>query len=339
MMPAGLWQELWRDRHTRRMRSGWRALTWLVIATAASVLVAGALIALITLLGGPDAWSRLPWYGRAGLESCALVIGTWCASIWTVNQLDELPADTLGVELSWTALKQIGLGALIGAGVVGGLVLGALGVGLVEWQRQAVTPLDLGRGTGAVPWLLVAAIAFLLPRLGYGFQTLLRGVGPLWALLVILLYSVGSLWRQDPSLSLLSLTNDGLITCACALWYLRERSLWPGVGFLLGWNAAQVVLGLPITPFPLPFLAPFKTTLHGPAPYFGTSGIFEDNILVSAALLLLITWLTYTGREPLLADPWWEWPEYTPDWPATTCWDFQIDDQYYQFKLLPPEEE
>ena len=84
---------------------------------------------------------------------------------------------------------------------------------------------------------------------GYAFQRLIRGIGPLWAQLVIaLLFTLGHPVGDLPGASMtLAMVNVLLAGVLFGLCVIRTGSLALPVGLHMGWNWSMGALGIPVS--------------------------------------------------------------------------------------------
>jgi len=267
------------------------------------------------------------------IERLAMIPALIAAGVWALKVFERLPARALGIVPEGAWLRQLLLGIAAGLLLIGAVLglLRASGMAVIHWQGTGKEML-LMLGEAALFMLLVGLAEELLVH-GYLFQTLLRGIGPLFTLLLTsLLFACLHLFNPDRTL--LSMTNIFLVGVLFGLLYLRSGSLWLPIGLHAGWNFAQVLFHVPVSGMGISFSTPFLTELTGQR--LVTGGAFgpEGGIVVSAVLLGMITLVVY-GRFGLPLDSrWWEWRGLAraPEMPQN--WDFSVDSRYYQWKLL-----
>ncbi len=326
------WRSWWYDK-TGRLRSGWRALLFLALAFPLATVLASFFIDAL-----PQSVMRHEFlkgfYTQLAISAAFAVVFTG-AGIWAVRTFDRLPPRTLGMSFE---------------GAWGGMLVGGFGLGfalitlaLLVLQVWGFAAFKVAAGMPNMPFILLAAVgSFFLFAVeeeivihGYLFQTLLRGIGPLLALVVtsVLFAAVHMLINPNPTM--LGITNIFLAGMAFGLLYLRLGSLWLPIGLHTGWNIAlycfhTTISGIAPPPTPTPFIATF--TGH---PLL-TGGLFgpEGSLPISIALLGLIAVTAFAKRGLSLASAWWEWHDLIVRPRLPSVWDFSIDSRYYQWKLL-----
>ena len=325
------WRSLWYDPNSSRLRSGWRILAFLAMASGLSLGIMMVLTLFVPekLLTGKPSGDYLGYL----IDRLAMTPALIAAGVWALRILDHLPSRTLGIspEGKWLRLLLLGYAAGI---VMIGLVMAVLwasGSAVIRLQSVGRESLLL-LGGGALFMLLAGFWEEVLFR-GYIFQTLLRGIGPLLTLfLTSILFAL--LHLVNPNWTLLSLTNIFLFGMFFGLLYLRSGSLWLPIGLHAGWNFAQVLFHVPVSGNAIPFPTPLMATFSGSRLIAGGTFGPEGGVVVSALVLAAIALVTH-GRFGLSFESrWWEWRGFTlvPDLPQN--WDFSIGKRYYQWKLL-----
>jgi uncharacterized protein len=220
------------------LRTGWRALGFLLLAGALQLPVVLALIALgvhqADLSGAPDSARGVAVQVSFGL------FGVLAATVLMARLERRSPADYgLGHR---GALSRFALGALVGLALMSaltGLLLltGGLAFDGVALRGAAAWRSGLAWG-GAC--LMVALLEELMLR-GYLLQVLARGIGFRWAVvLTSLLFAAGHLKNAGESpIGLAAVVLIGLVW-GYSVW--RLGSLWWALGFHAAWNWAQSFL-------------------------------------------------------------------------------------------------
>jgi membrane protease YdiL (CAAX protease family) len=276
-------------RSAGRVRSGWRLLAFILLLGA--LFTAGAL--LLVRLEPSELGALLFWQGVLVLVA-ALSAG-WLLLWW----VDRRKPGALGY--AWTAqtVRELWLGALIGAGslaaVVGLLTL----VGLIRYQPVGGTlqAYTTALGTQLVIFAVAAAAEEALFR-GYGFQVLVEGVGPVVGT-VLASAAFAAVHLQNPNIGGFALLNLFLAGVLLSVAYLRTRSLWFPTSLHLGWNWTMGgPLALPVSG--LEFLQPpvYRATPTGAN--FLTGGAFgpEGGLAGTLAVALALWLVTRLGPRP-----------------------------------------
>ena len=215
---------------------------------------------------------------------------------------------------SW---QGIGLGRGVGRGVTAGLVLGFIACGellllvmlfgLADW-----VPIDDGalrfdlRAAPALGLSLLAigATAEELFARGLALQCLARALGPVGA---VILTSAGfaALHAANPGVTFLAACNTALFGAVFGVAVFRQRSLWLATGLHLGWNVAQVAIGVNVSGLTMR-LTEFNLKLGQPDWITGGNYGFEGGLLATGTALGLLAvawWLPApTGPAPMLWD-------------------------------------
>jgi membrane protease YdiL (CAAX protease family) len=208
------------------LRNGWKALLFALGAA----LCNGAAATFMDVLPATAPWLPAPWFAFAAFLGLS----------WAFLELEGRPLGSVGLHLDRRWARELLLGVLAGAGLMGLMALGGyLGGGfhLARNPHAGFGPLL----AGAWLYLAVAFSEELLFR-GYVFQRLLRGMGPWSAQALMALLFAGIHWH-NPGMAgatrawaSLSIALAGILLGLC---YLRTRSLALPVGLHLGWNWTQ----------------------------------------------------------------------------------------------------
>ncbi len=193
---------------------------------------------IIALIGAP-----VFVISTLGTFAAAAVANTLAVRIYERGRLAD-------IGLGWTAASRRNLSF----GVLGGI-----GAAMVV----VVIPLVL-RGADLEPvptehfrWpsmlfvsilLLFGAVGEEMLFRGYGFQVLVRGIGPFATILPVAVL-FGLAHSQNLNFGLLALTNTILWGVVLGYAYLRSGDLWLPIGLHFGWNWALPLLGVNLSGF------------------------------------------------------------------------------------------
>jgi len=215
---------------------------------------------------------------------------------------------------SWS---RIGLGRGVSRGLTVGLVLGFIACGelllvvvlfgLAEWVPIADGALRFD--FRAVPvlglfLLVIGATAEELFARGLALQCLARALGPVGA---VILTSVGfaALHGANPGVTFLAACNTALFGAVFGVAVFRQRSLWLATGLHIGWNVAQVALGVNVSGITMR-LTEFNLRLGQPDWITGGDYGFEGGLLATGTALGLLAaawWIPAPTRAaPMLWD-------------------------------------
>lgn len=152
---------------------------------------------------------------------------------------------------------------------------------------------ESGASVGAY-WFLPLLLLFgsageeLLFR-GYGFQILLRAIGP-WATIIPVGILFAALHAGNPNSTALGLANTAGFGILFGFAYLRSRDLWLPIGLHFGWNVTLPLFGVNVSGITIRLTG---YTLEWSAGNLWSGGAYgpEASILTSAVLVLLFAYL------------------------------------------------
>jgi len=249
-----------------RVRLGWRLLFF----------------ALVTFTVGAAATFVLPQGQVAG--SAALLIGALVAGTLLLT-LDGRPSSALGFPLRWRALRDSGLGIVLGL-AVGVLVVALIAVGGgVTWTSEPGSAVAWLLGAlGALAFFAIPAAAEEAFLRGYPLQAMAEMWGPGWAI-GLTSVAFAALHAGNPGVTALGALNVGVAGVFLGVVYLKTLSLWWATGAHLGWNwvhgyLADVPLsGLEVVDAPL-----YEGVTRGPA-WLGGGGFGPEGSLVATLVV------------------------------------------------------
>ncbi|PTL85028.1 CPBP family intramembrane glutamic endopeptidase [Vitiosangium sp. GDMCC 1.1324] len=219
----------------KRLRNGWKAIGFFALM---AVMVVGLIFARRTL---PDTFRRfVP-------EPHLAFLGAFLAS-WICLRLEGLPLASLGLTVGRRSVRDFGLGWVGGAGILG---LTAVVVWLADGFHLVRTADVYATLFLKNAWTMLAVALFEETIFhGYAFQRAIKGIGPVWAQLVIavtfcLAHPFGP--GMSGSTVVLAMLNIFLAGLMLGLCYLRTGSLALPVGVHMGWNWAMGSLGFAVS--------------------------------------------------------------------------------------------
>ena len=189
--------------------------------------------------------------------------------------------------LGWNAVSRRNLvrGLAWGAGAALALIAGAVLSPAAEFQAIATD-------SSGAPVILFVGVLLLLGAAGeemlfhgYGFQILIRDVGP-WAAILPVSALFALAHTGNPDINLLGLVNTfgwGVLL-GYAFW--RSGDLWLPIGLHAGWNLALPLAGVPLSGFTMNLTGYAVRWKAGPLWSGGEYGL-EGSILTSGILILL----------------------------------------------------
>ncbi|MEP7341005.1 MAG: type II CAAX endopeptidase family protein [Acidobacteriota bacterium] len=240
------------------LRSGWRALAFLVV-----LMLPQWLVSVFFKSGGPG--SSAVFEVSVAMIFTYAVLTAWVVIVsWLcLRFLDQRSLRSLGFTLHRNWRREVLLGFAISAGmiaIVAGLqVIGGgtrIALNSVWWKGSGVdaagllvTVKDVLLALGLL--ILAGAVEELAFR-GYAFQTLLRGAPPIVPILLLSIYFGYGHW-ENPSRTTFSTANTVLAGVWLSLAYLKTRSLWLPTTLHFGWNWTMgAVFGLPVSGLLIP---------------------------------------------------------------------------------------
>lgn len=220
-------------------------------------------------------------------SSLGVALAALAAGVVAIRVFDGRPAGAVGVAWTRAVPRELVVGL-----AVGGLALAAIAgllaaLGTLSYQAQAGTAADWAATVGG-DFALLAVAAFAEEALfrGYGFQVLVRAIGPAIATVgASALFAAAHAF--NPNVDTFALVNIFLAGILLSAAYLRTRSLWFATAVHLGWNWCMAsLLDLPVSG-----LAMFDTPLYEPVvggPDWLTGGAFgpEGGLAATAAFVL-----------------------------------------------------
>jgi uncharacterized protein len=295
---------------TGLLRSGWRVLIFLALSPH-------VLIPFLALDNSPENTPAINV--NATSLSFYLIAILWTIGVsWLCLQLFErLKLSTLGFAFHRGWLRELSLGCAIGAlmtiAVVGLQVIGGgtrLALNPIWWKMGTIDWFGLTtvmlNGLALIAFIALAATFEELNYRGYPFQTLLRGAGHLFPVVLFSsLFAIAHL--ENPNKSLFSTVNTALAGIWLALAYLKTRSLWFPTALHLVWNGMLgAFFGLPVSGLVFSHQTFLISTSENPTWLTGGSYGSEGGaaativLLVASAVIWRAKWLTVSsepGRE------------------------------------------
>ncbi len=287
------------DPETRLLRSGWRALLYLLLSPFAFILLAPLLPAEKAESAG-IALNFLTIISYV-VQVAWLILAAWLC----LKYLEKMRLGALGFAFFRGWWRETWLGLLIAALMMSAVVLlQALGGGTrlllspLFWKTvEGARSLDfIGFGIIArdvalafVLFALAAAFEELLFR-GYPFQTWLRGgVAPAIPIILLSVF-FGVMHLGNPSNTKFATVNTILAGIWLAIAYLKTRSLWFPTALHLGWNWMMgAVFGLPVSG--LKFVPHPVLLATSEAPLWLTGGDYGCEGGVAATVVLIVATL------------------------------------------------
>jgi len=272
-----------------RLRSGWKALAFLAGLAVANALVYGVLVGLLGL--------RDLVRGPVGEVIPTLIVLTVS---WAALRLEDHPLADLGLRLDLRWARDLILGLLAGAVLIGLAASTLWALGGFTWVANPAM-----RGTALLQagwfFLFVAINEEALFR-GYPFQRLAEGgLGP-WGTQLLFAAFFALVHLSNPgvqaagaALKTVTTLNIALAAILLGLAYLRTRSLALPIGIHWAWNFVQGnLLGFPVSGTG-ERLAPLKPVLKNRPDWLtggavGLEGSVACTLICLVAIALLCFW-------------------------------------------------
>ncbi len=284
------------DPQTKLLRSGWRALFFLLLSPLALIAIAPFLP--LSEGGQPQVAPNFPTIISYVLQVGWLIVASWIC----LKYLEKMRLSSLGLTFfrgwwreTWLgfAIAALMIVAVVAIQSIGGstrLMLNPLFWKTVEAGRSfdfiGVGMIVREIGLALILLALAAAFEELLFR-GYPFQTLLRGGVPAVVPIVLLSVFFGIVHLGNPSSTAFSTVNTILAGIWLAVGYLKTRSLWFPTALHLGWNWMMgAFFGIPVSGLKLIRYPIFIAANE--APLWLSGGSYGCEGGVAATLVLLI---------------------------------------------------
>jgi CAAX protease family protein len=218
----------------RRLRAGFRLLgqlLLLLVCTAIFGTFYGIFIALLSL-GLESEYALL---ASQVIGFIAVIASVYLARRW----LDRRSFLSLGLFWDRQALRDIGVGFLIGGLMMGLIFAFEWGAGWLSfqgfaWQSESLLQTLIGLISMLVVFTAGALAEELLHR-GYWLQNLEEGLNLFWAVIISsIFFSV--LHIPNPNFNFVAFLGLFVSGVFLAYGYVRTRLLWLPIGLHIGWN-------------------------------------------------------------------------------------------------------
>lgn len=249
--------KLFIDPQTKLLRSGWRALLYLLLSPVAIILLGPFLARSGAESGGIGL--TLPTIINYVVQVAWLLIAAWVC----LKYLEKMRLASLGFAFfrGWWRETWLGFGiaalmmvAVVAVQIIGGgtrIMLSPLFWKTIDGTRSfdfiGLRMIAQDFVLALILFALAAAFEELLFR-GFPFQTLLRGGVPAAMPIILLSVFFGLVHWGNPSSTIFSTLNTILAGVWLAVAYLKTRSLWFPTALHLGWNWMMgAFFGLPVS--------------------------------------------------------------------------------------------
>lgn len=275
-----------------RLRALWRVLLFGVLFLA---LIQLQLLALASVLDLASLLERMDQglLVQGSILLVAAILAGWAMLRW----IDRRPLRDLGFALERRVPRDLVVGLAIGAVALATIVLA---LSLAGAFRFASAPGTLGSWAAVsgtiLLWLAIPAAAEEAVFRGYPFQTLVEGIGPAGATL-IMSFLFALVHGANPNVAAFGYLNifaAGVMLSLAVLW---TGSLWFASALHLGWNWSMAgLLNLPVSGLELFDTPLYQGTATGPR--WLTGGAFgpEGGVAGSLAVALAIGLMWWYAR-------------------------------------------
>jgi len=239
---------------------------------------------IIALLGAP-----VLVISTLGTFAAAAVANALALRIYERGNLSD-------IGLGWTAAsrRNLSIGMLGGIGAALVVVLLPLALRLADFEAVPDERLRWPSLLFVSILLLFGAVGEEMLFRGYGFQVLVRGIGPFATVLPVAVL-FGLAHSQNLNFGPLALFNTILWGVVLGYAYLRSGDLWLPIGLHFGWNLALPMLGANLSGFTMDVTG---YTMHWKiqGPLSGGAYGPEGGLLTTAVAIGLFF---YVGKAPV----------------------------------------
>ncbi len=169
-----------------------------------------------------------------------------CFANWVSMRIYERkPLPDIGLWWNAASMRNMALGVAGGAGAAALVLAGPLAAGVAH-LRPAGDEFQLRTLAFVTVMLLAGAAGEEILFRGYGFQMLIRALGPMGAVLPVgVLFAL--LHMANPNATVLGLVNTAGFGILFGFAFLRSRDLWLPIGLHFGWNFTLPLFGVNVS--------------------------------------------------------------------------------------------
>jgi membrane protease YdiL (CAAX protease family) len=282
------------------LRAGWRALLFLVINVALSVLLFTVLALVAKLRGSssprPGSMSMLTPLGLTFAEGATLLVAL--VSAFLMSRIERRNFGAYGLPLRFAFRRHFWIGTLVGFAAISASLLG-----IFAFHGFHLTAIAT-HGNTLVTAIAAWSVAFIVVGLseefvfrGYLQYTLSTGMG-FWPSAIVMSILFGAAHARNPGENILGLVSVVLFGLLFCLFLRRTGNLWWAVGFHTGWDWGQTFFyGVPDSGL-TPFHSLFSSVFNGPRWLTGGTVGPEASIFAPAALLIVALLFNRVYRQP-----------------------------------------
>ena len=241
---------------------------------------------LTALIAGPI----FGWIGGylLGLTVTGLV-ASGVSNLLCMGIFEALPFPDIGLHLGRAGWRNLALGLAGGIGAAVVVLSPPILLGAAHFKPVVNPESGLGTLVFTAFILLCGASGEELLFRGYGFQLLLRSLGPFATILPVGLV-FAALHSFNPSASALGIANTAAFGILFGYAFLRSRDLWLPIGLHFGWNVTLPWFGVNVSGIKIGVTG---YTLDWSAGTLWSGGDYgpEASILTSAVMLILFAYI------------------------------------------------
>ena len=214
---------------------------------------------------------------------------------------EGLPLPAIGLAWNRTSARNLGLGLAGGIGSALIVICIPLLTGLARLRTDPAVGTNWGTFAFVGLMLLAGSAGEEILFRGYGFQLLLRSLGPSATILPVgVLFA--ALHAGNPNSTYLGLANTAGFGILFGYAFLRSGDLWFPIGLHFGWNLVLPVMGVNVSGFTMKVTSLAVEwnvgALWSGGDYGPEGGVFAS---VALGLLLLYLWKVPVRRQK----PWY----------------------------------
>ena len=169
-----------------------------------------------------------------------------CFANWVSMRIyEQKPLADVGLWWNGQSMRNMALGVAGGAGAAALVLAGPLAAGVAH-LRPGGGEFQAGTLAFVTVMLLAGAAGEEILFRGYGFQMLIRALGPVAAVLPVgVVFAL--LHAGNPNATRLGLANTAAFGILFGFAFLRSRDLWLPIGLHFGWNFTLPLFGVNVS--------------------------------------------------------------------------------------------
>lgn len=223
---------------------------------------------------------------------------------WVVLRIyEQRPLADIGLWWDGASMRNMALGMAGGAGAAALVLAGPLAFRVAQLKPTGAE-FHPGALAFATAMLLAGAAGEEILFRGYGFQLLVRALGPVAAVLPVgVLFAL--LHTGNPNATWLAIANTAGFGVLFGFAYLRSRDLWLPIGLHFGWNFTLPLFGVNVSGLKIGVTGYAMEWAAGALWSGGAYGP-EASLLTSAVLVVLFAFIQrapFARRPAPLLDP------------------------------------